>query len=357
MISISIVIPIYNVSSYIRRCVESILIQQRDDFDIECIFVNDDTPDDSMGIVHDMVDNYNGNCHFVFCNHETNKGLSAARNTGLLAATGDYIIFIDSDDHFTADCLEKMTKAISKYPQVDMVLGNAFYCKYGGLFFPPVEEITVYSDNSKMLCDSFAGVLPTFAWNMLIRRDFLLRNNFLFVNNLLNEDMPWCYRLYSELGSMAVLPDVTYIYEDNTGSITNTTGEKIDDIVRSFCGIIDYIQDNIYEKVWVDSMIYCYSILLRTMDKASKYSCSKLIQADLERIKRQLLYKALQSLHLFMALLFLTAYKPFSYVYKFSLIRKKYDRMTKIISVIENYIDKVRFSFNHSLSFGGIKHG
>ena len=155
--------------------------------------------------------------------------------------------------------------------------------------------------------------------------------------NLYNEDMPWCYRLYSKLNSMVVLPDVTYIYEDNTGSFTNTTGEKIDEIVHSFCGIINYIQDNIYEKVWVDSMIYCYSILLRTMDNASRYGCSKSVRKEMNSIKRQLFYKALRSLHIFMALFFLTAFKPLSYVYKFSWVRKKYDKLAKIISVIENH--------------------
>ena len=337
MISISIVVPIYNVSQYIRRCVDSILNQQIADCDIECIFVNDNTPDNSMEIVHDMIDDYQGNYHFIFCNHETNKGISATRNTGLKAATGDYVLFIDSDDHITTDCLEKMTKAICQYPQVDMVLGNVRYCKYGGMFFPPVKEMTVYTDNAKMLRDSFVGILPSFAWNMLIRRDFLSKNNFSFVNNLYNEDMPWCYRLYSKLNSMVVLPDVTYIYEDNTGSFMNTTGEKIDGIVHSFCGIIRYIQDHIYEKVWVDSMIYCYSILLRTMDNASRYGCSKSVRKEMNSIKRQLFYKALRSWHIFMALFFLTAFKPLSYIYKFSWVRKKYDKLAMIISVIENH--------------------
>ena len=89
MIKVSIIIPIYNVAQYIKRCIDSVLIQECVDCDIECILVNDCTPDDSMEIVRSMMDDYHGEIHFVICNHDKNKGLSAARNTGILVATGD----------------------------------------------------------------------------------------------------------------------------------------------------------------------------------------------------------------------------------------------------------------------------
>lgn len=349
MIKISIIIPIYNVARYIKRCIDSILIQEGDNYDIECVFVNDCTPDDSMEIVHAMVDDYHGNICFVFCNHEINKGISAARNTGLDVASGEYILFVDSDDYLTSDCIQKMTEAISLFPQTDMVFGNARYCKYGGLFFPPVSEATVLYDNSQILCDSFVGKFPSFAWNRLIRREFILNNKLFFVDGILYEDMPWCYRLYSELGSMVVLPDVTYVYEDNVSSITNITKERINDVINSFCFIIEYIQDHIYEKVWIDSMIYCFSILLRTMDKASKYGCSRFRKKDIKRIRSLLFFKTLRSWHIFMALFFLSAFKPFSYIFRFSWFRKKYDKAAMIISIIENRIFRFQLSIKQLL--------
>lgn len=343
MISVSIVIPVYNVSQYIDRCVDSILNQDNTNCDVECVFVNDHTQDDSMEIIHKKVDDYKGNIHFVFCSHETNKGLSAARNTGLLAAKGDYIMFLDSDDDITKDCLQKMSKVADDYPHADMILGNVFHKKYGGLFFQPVKKVTLYNDNVNILRDSFEGLLPIFAWNRLIRRNFLIEHSLFFVNGLLYEDMPWCYRLYSELDSMVVLPDVTYVYENNSSSITNTTNERKESVLNSFCIIINYILDHIYEKAWIDSMMYCFGLLLRTMDKASYYNSVEMFRVKIDIIKYRLLKQTFFSGKIFMFFFFLTAFKPLYHLYKFSCCRRYYNVIAKTVCKIELMIDKCCF--------------
>ena len=97
MINISIIVPVYNVEQYISRCIRSIIDQDNSHAIIECLFVDDCSPDNSIQIVRSIVDQYNGNIYFKILIHTENKGLSVARNTGIEAAKGDYILFVDPD--------------------------------------------------------------------------------------------------------------------------------------------------------------------------------------------------------------------------------------------------------------------
>ena len=98
MKDVSIIIPIYNVEKYVAECINSVISQTYDHSKIECIIVDDCTPDNSMVIVNEIIRKYNGEMTFVICRHEHNQGVSAVRNTGIEVATGEYIYFIDSDD-------------------------------------------------------------------------------------------------------------------------------------------------------------------------------------------------------------------------------------------------------------------
>ena len=97
MISVSIIIPVYNVEQYIESCLLSV-INQNYKGDIECVIVNDCTPDQSMVVVHKILSDYDGNILFKIVDHKENRGLSASRNSGVRVATGDYLYFLDSDD-------------------------------------------------------------------------------------------------------------------------------------------------------------------------------------------------------------------------------------------------------------------
>ena len=93
MIKISVIIPIYNVEQYVQRCMKSVMTQTFSDAEIDCIVVDDCGQDHSMDIVSQMIDEYQGPILFKIIHHDTNRGLSAARNTGLYHATGDFVFF------------------------------------------------------------------------------------------------------------------------------------------------------------------------------------------------------------------------------------------------------------------------
>ena len=118
---------VYNVEKYVAECLNSVISQTYDHSKIECIIVNDCTTDDSMDIVYEIIKKYDGGMSFIICRHEHNEGLSAARNTGIELAKGNYIFFIDSDDYIYPNSLELLLNASKIYGYSDMVVGNFYY--------------------------------------------------------------------------------------------------------------------------------------------------------------------------------------------------------------------------------------
>ena len=118
---------VYNVEKYVAECLNSVISQTYDHSKIECIIVNDCTTDDSMDIVYEIIKKYDGGMSFIICRHEHNEGVSAARNTGIEVAKGNYIFFIDSDDYIYPNSLELLLNASKIYGYPDMVVGNFYY--------------------------------------------------------------------------------------------------------------------------------------------------------------------------------------------------------------------------------------
>lgn len=125
---ISVIVPVYNVALFIERCLRSIM-QQTLSEGVECILVNDCTPDNSIEIAKKLINEYKGPIQFRIISHEKNRGLAAARNTGVEAAQGIYIQHIDSDDYVEPTMLEELYNEAIK-TNADIV-GCDFYLDYG----------------------------------------------------------------------------------------------------------------------------------------------------------------------------------------------------------------------------------
>ena len=102
---VSVIIPVYQVSDYVERCLLSVMNQTYQN--IECIIVDDCSTDDSVAKCDRLISTYKGPIKFQILHHERNRGLSAARNTGTDAATGEYIFYLDSDDEITDETFDK----------------------------------------------------------------------------------------------------------------------------------------------------------------------------------------------------------------------------------------------------------
>lgn len=227
-ITISIIIPIYNVSAYVERCIQSVMAQTRPC--TECIIVDDASPDDSMAKCERLIASYQGPTRFIILHHEKNRGLSAARNTGFATATGDYIFYLDSDDALTPDCLEELSAPILRDNSIEMVMGNYDPISDGSPIFDqdrkrlPRIELVSKEENRRLFFSN--GNYPVVAWNKLLRRSFLEENQLFFVEGLLFEDNIWTFFMMKHLSHVYIVPDVTLLHYKRPGAITTRTDQE-----------------------------------------------------------------------------------------------------------------------------------
>ena len=113
------------VAAYIERCVTSVIKQTYRNF--ECVIVDDASQDDSIIRCEQLIETYTGSVKFRVLHHQQNRGLSAARNTGIDAVTGDYLFFLDSDDEISPDCIEKLIGPVLNDATIEMVKGTPLH--------------------------------------------------------------------------------------------------------------------------------------------------------------------------------------------------------------------------------------
>lgn len=214
---ITIVIPVYNVEAYIEDCLRSVIAQTYKG-EIECVIVDDCTPDGSCDVIEKFIKEYIGNIQFKLLHHDKNRGLSAARNTGIDAATGEYIYFLDSDDEITPDCIELLATPLTK-KKYDFVIGD--YKTVGSdKVFPPLllEDGGIYT-NKEIRSTYFAEKWYVMAWNKLCNLDFIKKERLYFKEGLINEDNLWSFQLACLAQTMYIAKEQVYLYKVRANSI------------------------------------------------------------------------------------------------------------------------------------------
>lgn len=226
MPKVSVIVPIYNVGRFIRRCAESLLSQTLED--VEFLFVNDCTQDDSLNILKECVTRYpNRNVRII--EHEVNKGLPAARNTGLEAATGDYIFHCDSDDYVESTMLADL------YGKVLADNADIVWCDWY-LSFEKNERYMKQPDCTsavEALRMMLTGRMKYNVWNKLVRRSLYEDNNVWFPSGYgMGEDMTMMM-LFAFAKIVSYIPKAYYHYVKlNTNAFSNTYSNKHLDELR-----------------------------------------------------------------------------------------------------------------------------
>lgn len=243
---VSIIIPVYNVSDYIEGCISSVMRQTYPH--IECIVVDDVSPDDSIEKCNRLIADYKGPIRFVVLRHERNRGLSAARNTGTDAATGEYIYYLDSDDEITPDCIEKLVAPVIKDSTIEIVQGNFAWIRKDGEMPRPSMTMTSQLDidtyEKVRKCIYVTGPeMPFYAWAKLISKAFLNKYQIRFKEGFFWEDLLWSLLLTKHLSHLFYVPDVTYLYYRRPHSIT--TWLKRDVKIHHCSVIYNEIADNL----------------------------------------------------------------------------------------------------------------
>lgn len=233
----SIVVPVYKVEKYIRQCVDSILEQTCNDY--ELILVDDGTPD----LSGEICDDYSRNNEKITVFHKKNEGLSMARNDGLKKAIGKYVIFVDSDDFWDdAQFLSKAKDKLLSNPTVDiLIFGSKKVFRDGSktdIRIPYVQEHSI-SIEQLMRTNSYIAC----AWDKMVSRDFLEKNGIEFVKNQLSEDIEWCIKLLLASPRVDIIPISPYVYrQQNADSITSNISRKN---LLDICNVINKYKDKI----------------------------------------------------------------------------------------------------------------
>ena len=191
MKQLSIIVPIYNVEKYIRPCIESIFRQGLNDEVFELILVNDATPDRSMEMITDIIDAHR-NIHVIEQHHQ---GLSMARNHGMARATGEYIIFVDSDDLLIENVLPYLLeKAIES--KTDLIVADFLEVNDKYINKIPTNTDKAFQTIEKSGEELFLEDIDPHdchVWHSLYKRDFLQQNNITFVPGIFFEDIPFTH--------------------------------------------------------------------------------------------------------------------------------------------------------------------
>lgn len=220
--SVSVIIPVYNVGKFIERCVRSLMEQTMDN--VEYIFVDDASPDNSIQILQKVLADYpNRRDNVRILTHAENKGLPAARNTGLAVAQGKYIFHCDSDDFVEPDMLEQL------YGKAIECDADIVWCDWYLTFENSERYMTqpAYDTPLEALKAMLSGVMKYNVWNKLVRRSIYVENKIEFPAGYgMGEDMT-IMLLFAYAERISYLPHAFYHYVKlNTNAFSQTYSKR-----------------------------------------------------------------------------------------------------------------------------------
>lgn len=240
---VSIIIPVYNVEKYIEDCLRSVMAQTFTDY--ECIVVDDFCRDNSIKVAERVIADYHGDATFKIIHHGRNRGASAARNTGINVAKGEFLYFLDSDDMITPEALAHFVRIAEKYPSVNIIQGN-WEVENGKPFGQfPSGKYPEYSDDLRWIRNMMYGYgIPIGTVSRLVRRDWLIANDMFFLEGVIREDVQWYIKLMGIIESLAFVDDKDYWYRtENENSVMH--GKDKTKEFLSCLGIIENLSGNI----------------------------------------------------------------------------------------------------------------
>ncbi len=208
---VSIIIPIYNVEKYIERCLRSVFAQSYQN--LECILVNDSTPDKSFLIAKELIDDYRGCIEFHLIEHEKNSGLSAARNSGIRKSTGDYLFFLDSDDELPNDAISNLVETAVKNKNPWIVMGTTRRLKTDNTTEDQcsLQKKSFYT-NDEVFKGYLKGEWYIIACNKLIRKDIFFEHGTFFKEGITHEDVLWSFEVSTYIENLIICSNITYLY-------------------------------------------------------------------------------------------------------------------------------------------------
>lgn len=236
MIKVSVIVPIYRVARYIERCIMSLMAQSMDD--IEYIFVDDASDDNSINILNSIINNYCGR-QIRILHHETNKGLPAARNTGMEVASGEYVYHCDSDDWLDSCLLEGLYQKANEI-DADIVWSDYVEVRHSGSIVKIQPDAQTSEEAVSMMLSS---KLKYNVWNKLVKRSLYERSGIRYPSGYsMGEDMTMIM-LCSAANRVASIHGPCYYYNMmNSAAMTQTRSEeKLVSLYKNIVRLDEYL--------------------------------------------------------------------------------------------------------------------
>ncbi len=248
---LSIIIPFYNVEQYIAECLDSVFQQDIPAEEYEVVCVNDGSTDRSRDIVLEYQARHE---NLVLVEHEVNRKLGAARNTGRSAAKGNYIWNVDSDDKIVPNCLDKLLRICEENELDVLEFGTIRFHDKGEEDMGHVrltESVMSGLDYLEQL-ESYELSRMCVVWRRVIRRPFLDENRIYSPEINMGEDVPYSFRVLMSARRILVIPDRCYCYRVNPQSLTGKQWKPK--------------PDTLYEKCFMDSRLI-YEVALEVPEE------------------------------------------------------------------------------------------
>ena len=240
MFKVSIIIPIYNASAFIKECIDSVKSQTMTE-GVECIMIDDCSTDNTLEIIQSIINrNVNVNGNFFLLRQERNQGPSAARNRGIREAKGEYVFFLDADDTIMPDCIESLY-SLAKEHDADYVQGKyQSSCLHEGWEVQKVQEVqdaslvqkrelpSVLSDRREIKRLLLNHNKLLFApHNRLVRRQMIIDNSLFFNEQIkVREDFLWMTFVAKYVKKFASCDKPTYRQGYNEDSLTHSINKE-----------------------------------------------------------------------------------------------------------------------------------
>jgi glycosyltransferase involved in cell wall biosynthesis len=255
----SIIVPVYNVERYIHKCIDSIINQSFKN--IEVILVDDGSPDNCPLIC----DEYSQLDNRIKVIHKVNGGLSDARNFGIKAAIGEYIMFLDSDDYLEENACELFSNYTKE--NIDIILGNAKEIRDNTIFYinhTQLDNPNLSLKGSEALRHELDnGTMHMAACMNVYRRDFLIENALFFKYGIFHEDEQWTPRVFLA-AKKTIITDITfynYIIRENSITRKKDKTKNAIDLINSIyelSEVYDSLEDDYLKKKLNNYLVMLY---------------------------------------------------------------------------------------------------
>ncbi len=251
--------PVYNVSKYLAKCLDSLLFQDLESDEYEIIVVNDGSTDNSGDIAQQYADKYSN----ITLIEQKNQGLSGARNTGIKLAKGKYIQFVDSDDYLEPNVLKTLVDKMAA-DNLDILRFNYQNVNERYEVYEPYKEHKPFVDYRDEVCGGLTFLTERlgyacYAVQFMIKSELLKHNENMFKVGIYFEDTEWTPRILTQAMRVTSTDLIVYNYLLRQGSITNSVSiEKKRKVLEDKFLLIEALKEQMFDKLdkrWYEGMI------------------------------------------------------------------------------------------------------